>query len=198
MGSLSIPLILIILWYCCLIRLDRGLNSALSGPRGAWSEMGDSRSQQMVMCWNCMCVVATIMVCRRSGPLAAWLALLCLFALDSTRRGERVPSSSNLFLSRTGGEVMQEEFLLCFFRFSSLVTVPSPMKVEAALGFLGLAPRAGHDSSGPTASGEKTGSKGGSLGGSLSSGIGSMDTIKTSDSLISKRVLTLSSSSTFL
>ena len=49
---------------------------------------------------------------------------------------------------------MWEEFLP---RFLSLVTVPSPMKVEAALGLFGLAPRVGHDSSGPTVGGEKAG-----------------------------------------
>ena len=48
--------------------------------------------------------------------------------------------------------------------------VPSPMKVEAALGLFGLAPRAGQDSSGPPAGGEKAGSKGGSLADSLASG----------------------------
>ena len=46
--------------------------------------------------------------------------------------------------------------------------------------------------------GEKAGSKGGSLAGSLASGLGSMESIKSSVSLISKRVLTLSSSSTIL
>lgn len=90
---------------------------------------------------------------------------------------------------------MWEEFLP---RFLSLVTVPSPMKVEAALGLFGLAPRVGHDSSGPTVGGEKAGSKGGSLAGSLASGLGSMESIKSSVSLISKRVLTLSSNSTIL
>ena len=72
------------------------------------------------------------------------------------------------------------------------------MKVEAALGLFGLAPRAGHDSSGPPAGGKKAGSKGGSLAGSLASGLGSMESIKSSVSLISKRVLTLNSSSTIL
>ena len=86
---------------------------------------------------------------------------------------------------------MWEEFLP---RFLSLVTVPSPMKVEA-LGLFGLAPRVGHDSSGPPVGGEKAGSKGVSLAGSLASGLGSMESIKSSVSLISKRVLTLSSSS---